>query len=327
MGIRTKRFAYGILSDYYGRLENSLRDGFGVTAYENGCVTILGIRHVGKTTLLRQLADIDGVSSKYIDCSGVSEDFDFENFYEGMLNRGIRRLFLDEICKIPDDLVADFIETTKYYSSQIIITMTGSVSGVVSKMSDRIGRCRTLLLPPITYTERLVWGAGYEEVDLTGVSLRGLTSYDKLMVYLRQQNTLLENAFLTRLAYLYRFADKFRSENNYEVELVYGIETSFDEYRLGGMETKNRKSSSVDENDIARYRGIVDYLDLKDLCISCSDEEAVYKNGCQFYRGDLIMIDLELEYFNQRILDLSDDINSIFCRETITELLRKYGLI
>lgn len=487
MVIRTKRFAFRILSDYYDRLEKSLRDGLGLTAYENGCVTILGVRHVGKTTLLRQLADINKVPSRYFDCSGVSEDFNFEEFYEDSIRQGIKRLFLDEICKIPDELVADFIETTKYYSSQILITMTGSVSGVVSKMSDRIGRCRTLLLPPITYTERLAWSYGYEEIDLTGVSLRELTSYDKLMAYLRQQNTLsesscinyvgsvvedtlssclnrtllegvvlpdrtrimqilkyislcqysyrlpngsfvnipsmsrkmkeiiedykrlkvkynastseiravcrllmvsglargvsalssedlsniskvelvplrqvddavpalvfeypwfasyaiaqdlsgedfllaewLENAFLSRLTYLYRFADKFRSENNYEVDVVYGIETSFDRYRLGGMETKNRKSSNVDRNHIARYRGVMDYLDLKDLCISCSDEENVYKNGCQFYRGDLIMIALELEYFNQRILDLSDDINSIFCRETITELLRKYGLI
>jgi predicted AAA+ superfamily ATPase len=152
MFIKTKRFAYDILKEYYDYCEKTE-----TISYFNGCTTVLGARKVGKTILLKQLCEVEPSKSYYMDCTDMPETFDFESFYEECLSKGVSRVFLDEVCKIPDDIIADFIESTKLYSAKILITITGSVKLSVSKLSSRIGRGRTIELPPISYTEQIGW--------------------------------------------------------------------------------------------------------------------------------------------------------------------------
>lgn len=152
MFIKTKRFAYDILKEYYDYCEKTE-----TISYFNGCTTVLGARKVGKTILLKQLCEVEPRKSYYMDCTDMTETFDFESFYEECLSKLVSRVFLDEVCKIPDDIIADFIEFTKLYSAKILITITGSVKLSVSKLSSRIGRGRTIELPPISYTEQIGW--------------------------------------------------------------------------------------------------------------------------------------------------------------------------
>ena len=112
MFIKTKRFAYDILKEYYDYCEKTE-----TISYFNGCTTVLGARKVGKTILLKQLYGVSPSKSYYMDCTDMSETFDFESFYEECLSKGVSRVFLDEVCKIPDDIIADFIESTKLYSA------------------------------------------------------------------------------------------------------------------------------------------------------------------------------------------------------------------
>lgn len=174
MIIKTKRFAYDILKEYYDYCEKTE-----TISYFNGCTTVLGARKVGKTILLKQLCEVEPSKSYYMDCTDMPEMFDFESFYEKCLSKGVSRVFLDEVCKVPDDIIADFIESTKLYSAKILITITGSVKLSVSKLSSRIGRGRTIELPPISYTEQIGW---------EGVS----SSSELLLNFLRSGNITVE---------------------------------------------------------------------------------------------------------------------------------------
>lgn len=332
MKIKTKRFAYKLLLDYYDRMEDEVRNKkFGITAYEYGCTTILGVRRVGKTILMKQLAESKKEVSEYFDCTDISEDFDFESFYEDLENRGIERLYLDEVCKIPDEIMADFIGNTKLYSAQMLITITGSEKGVVSKISSRIGRGRTISLPPIMYIEKLAWSQDEEVDDYLNYDFKNVSTYEKLINYLKTQNVVseessLENTLLVRMSYLYRFVNKYRSDNDMEIDLAYVIEESLSRYSLSSLKVKNIESSNIDRTHIERYNRIKDYLSLKDLCISCNDVESSYINNCQFYRGDLIIVALELEYCTKCKLNLGGGFSKIFCGETISELMKKYNI-
>lgn len=150
--VKTKRFAYDILNTYLNACESKFK-----YAYENGCTTISGTRKVGKTILMRQLVSAFPERSVYKDCSTLGEDFDFEGYFEKLYNQGIRRVFLDEVCKIDSELIADFVSSVKYYSASMLIIITGSVKVSVTRLSNMIGRGLVLELPPITYTERLQW--------------------------------------------------------------------------------------------------------------------------------------------------------------------------
>lgn len=157
--VTTKRFAYKVLRDYFDKCEAEFD-----YAYSNGCTTILGARKVGKTILMQQLCADKPDSSVYMDCASLEEDFSFEEFFKDCLNKGVSRVYLDEVCKIDSELIGDFVAFVKLYSSEILITITGSVKASVSRLSNQIGRGYTIELPPITYSERLAW-AGKESSD------------------------------------------------------------------------------------------------------------------------------------------------------------------
>lgn len=131
-----------------------------------GCHAVIGARRVGKTVLLKQLAEYYKDVSVYKDLSGIKDDFSFDRFYRDAIDSDKKVIFLDEVCKLNLDFIADFIEFSKYYAGKLCIVISGSVASIVEKRCYEIGRGDCYELPPFMYIERLCWGNGLNTVDL-----------------------------------------------------------------------------------------------------------------------------------------------------------------
>lgn len=173
MHIETKRFLYKILINTVCR--------------KSGCNAVIGARKVGKTILFLQLNEYFNGEADYFDCTSLltDESFDFKDYYEKAISDGKKIIFLDEVCKINDYYLADFIKCTKIYSSQLCIMITGSVATVVKKRMNEIGRGSSYQLPPFMYIEKLCWEHGCNEVDVNAI--KNVTSDVEFKKYLKHQ--------------------------------------------------------------------------------------------------------------------------------------------
>lgn len=165
---KTKRFLYGILKNFY----------------KNGCYAVTGARKIGKTILLLQLSEEPNTS--YINIFEEGKNFDLKEYIEEMKSEGVKRICIDEVCKVTDDNYADFIETIKLYSSELCFIITGSVATSVRKINRLIGRGVEFKLPPIMYVERVSWL--YDIYEVNADKLKNLSSVDLFMDYLKNQN-------------------------------------------------------------------------------------------------------------------------------------------
>ena len=173
LNIKTKRFLYRVLIN--------------TACKKTGCFSVTGARKVGKTILFLQLDEYFAEKSDYFDCTTLMTDetFDFEQYYKKAVEAGRKILFLDEVCKINDYYLADFIKYTKIYSANLCIMLTGSVATIVKKRMNEIGRGNNYQLPPFLYIEKLCWENGYEEIDLNAI--RSLTTDARFKEYLKSQ--------------------------------------------------------------------------------------------------------------------------------------------
>ena len=173
MIFKTKRFMYDVFEkNIIGKV---------------GCNAITGSREVGKTTLMLQLEKDNKSNSIYKDASCFDCNFSFKTFYNSCFEQGITNILLDEVCKLNEDLIADFIMNTKLYAGMFCIVISGSVVAVVENMCEDISRGETYVLPPIMYIERLCWNLGYNRVNIDIISK--YSSYEKFINYIKFQNT------------------------------------------------------------------------------------------------------------------------------------------
>ncbi len=164
----------------YGVLKDSVCN-------KTGCYALLGARKIGKTVLFLQLKEFFGDKAEYFDCSSLGDDysFDFNKYYERLLSEEKKIILIDEVCKINVDFLADFVRYTKLYASQFCIIITGSVSYIVKKRCNEIGRGTYYYMPPFMYIERLCWNYGYDEVDIN--CIKKYTSDELFKDYLKNQ--------------------------------------------------------------------------------------------------------------------------------------------
>ena len=169
---KTKRFIYNIIE------KNILN--------KPGCSCIVGSRRIGKTVLLLQLEENNNDSTVYIDGTTFKEGTDFKCLYDKFISEGKMNILIDEVCKINEDLLADFMSTTRRYAGELCFIITGSVGASVSRICDSIGRGGEYILPPIMYIEYLCWSSGVLNVTIEDV--KKLTNYDKYIKYIKDQN-------------------------------------------------------------------------------------------------------------------------------------------
>lgn len=180
--LKTKRFLYDVMITRLNKLDAyAARNN---DAYEDSATAILGILQVGKTVLLKQLHNAAPDISEYRDCSKLSESFDFEEYLQALTDSGVKHLFLDEVCKIHRDMVADLVSFIKNASAFMSVTFTGSTKQAVEALSADVCRGISVELPPIMYIERLAWAQSREVCSLTGVDLLSMSSIDSFASYL-----------------------------------------------------------------------------------------------------------------------------------------------
>lgn len=151
---------------------------------KNGCYAVIGARRVGKTQLFLQLNEYFGNKASYLSLEGIKV-FSFADYYSSMVSSGKEYVFIDEVCKLDEDYIGDFIVYSRLYSSRLKIFITGSVSASVRMLCYDIGRGGVYEMPPIMYCERLAWKEGFDSIYDT--DLRGLSSDDKYKMYLMNQ--------------------------------------------------------------------------------------------------------------------------------------------
>lgn len=174
MKYKTKRFLYNTIQ------KNVLN--------KPGCYCIVGSRKIGKTVLLQQLQESNKDNTIYIDASVLPYKTNFKEVYEKWYKEGIRNIFLDEVCKMNDDLIASFISETHNFSDSLCFILSGSVSLSVRRICRDIGRGEEYEMPPIMYIERLCWENGINEINAEDV--KNLSSYDKYISYIKTENTI-----------------------------------------------------------------------------------------------------------------------------------------
>ena len=124
--LKTKRFLYDVMTTRLNKLDAyAARNN---DAYEDSATAILGVRQIGKTVLLKQLYNVAPDISEYRDCTGMPSDFDFDGYLRKLLDSGVKRLFLDEVCKIQRDSLADLIRFIKDACAFMSVTFTGSTN-------------------------------------------------------------------------------------------------------------------------------------------------------------------------------------------------------
>lgn len=120
----TKRFIYNALE------KNALNNP--------GCYCVIGAKRIGKTVLLKQLRQYNETNTVYIDASMLEDHTDFEVLYKSLEEKGIKNILVDDINKINEDLIADFISDTISYASKMCFILSGSICASVRKFCKHI---------------------------------------------------------------------------------------------------------------------------------------------------------------------------------------------
>lgn len=145
----------------------------------SSCYAILGVRGIGKTILLQQLYDACPEHSAYLDFSLSCPDI--ETWFEAQKSSGKTRLFLDEVCKVPEDMVGKLVHEMHESSKWCSVVFTGSVRKAVADISSSVCRGIDIELPPIMYVECLAWRLGCSLSDFStlfaGSSIPLFTKY------------------------------------------------------------------------------------------------------------------------------------------------------
>ena len=195
IGYDTKRYAFDAVSEWINTIETQRQ----VSPSRNGCLAILGVRKAGKSVLLQQLYELAPENSVYADIRNL--DFDtaqkIKDWFAQWDITSITRIYLDEVCKIPDSLRNTFCSCIQGYANRKVIVITGSTKYGVRKISNEIGSGTIFDLCPILYSERLLWGSSSEG---TQQSLRDLSSVDKYRLYLHYNEIFADKTGLTYIA-------------------------------------------------------------------------------------------------------------------------------
>lgn len=331
--VQTKRFMYDVLLarlhalDVYASKSNDV--------YEDSCIAILGVRQIGKTVLLKQLHNAAPDISEYRDCSELSDSFDFEEYLQALTASGVKHLFLDEVCKIHRDMVADLVSFIKNASAFMSVTFTGSTKQAVATLSADVCRGISIEFPPIMYIERLAWSRSREVCSLTGEDLLGMSSIDAFASYLNVNKAVeeacLSNDLCAKSGYCYQFVNDCGYGKTDELDVAY-MTGFYIGSRKGGIEAKWRPYSEVNNmNDLSRCIKIAKELELNELAVSCTDTNWVVpsvlvKIGAKDHietivcRADLLHLALELGY-----IDVQKR-GSCYSTKTALELMRHFGL-
>ena len=145
--IDTKRALYTVLSNF---IENN----------RYGCIAVGGLRRVGKTTVLKQLAQKFD-KALYISFAQLrsleQQECLLSVLKEKVKNHEIIALLLDEVTKLYyyDDVIPELLELTQAYKASLIITSSSMHYLRVLTKRTCGSRCTYLELPQISYYEYL----------------------------------------------------------------------------------------------------------------------------------------------------------------------------
>lgn len=234
-----------------------------------GCNAIIGARNVGKTVLMTQLAH-ENSNSLYKDVSLLDVSFEFREFYEYCIDNSIVNVFLDEVCKLDEDLIGDFLTYTRLYAGVLCIVITGSVASSVSELNSLIGRGGDYELPPIMYIERLLWSKGYNRISQELIKKE--STYESFIQYLKNQNS-----------------DKVKNHEGYIINVVNdSLESYLRNISIGDSEVDITEEEAV---DAVKYISLCQfvykkdngsYVDVpiirKDIRDSLKEDYRLYKN-------------------------------------------------
>lgn len=148
---KTKRYLYNHILEWYNE---SLREKLFRPDF---CFTFYGVRHIGKTILLKQLNETIP-NSKYYDCTNYDCKDDEHDLVEKIMDDyedGVRVFLIDEICKYIE--LTELIGTIKCSGNDMTFIITGSTCEFVKNIGYRIGRGPVEYLTPIMYCEQLSW--------------------------------------------------------------------------------------------------------------------------------------------------------------------------
>lgn len=331
--LKTKRFLYDVMVTRLSKLDAyAARNN---DAYEDSATAILGVRQIGKTVLLKQLYNVAPDISEYRDCTDLPSDFDFDGYLRKLLDSGIKRLFLDEVCKIQRDSLADLIRFIKDACAFMSVTFTGSTKQAVEALSADACRGISVELPPIMYIERLAWAQSKEVCSLTGEDLLRMSSIDAFARYLNvnkaDEEACLSNDLCAKSGYCYQFVNDCGYGKIDELDVAY-MTGFYIGSRKGGIEAKWRPYSEINNvNYLSRCIKIAKALELNELAVSCKDKnwvvppalakiEAKDRMETIICRADLLHLALELGYIE--VLERG----SCFSTKTVLELMRHFGL-
>lgn len=135
---------------WLGRIESAWR--------RRSVVWLHGVRRVGKTTLCRQLADVE-----YLDCDlpSVRERLrDPETFWSGL--RG-RRVVLDEIHHAPDPALVLKIAADHFADIKVVATGSSTLSATARFSDSLAGRKTSIWLTPMTSEDLSAFGGALED--------------------------------------------------------------------------------------------------------------------------------------------------------------------
>lgn len=186
--VKYPRLAYYAIKDLY---ETWLIESSNSINYLNNdcldyCLGIIGLRRIGKTTLLKHLYNtID--NSCYIDCTKFSIQDDFDEVLEYIHSNNVKLCLIDELCKLKSDNkngIDCFVSAVKSSYNDMYFIFTGSASGAVKRIINDIVDCNEYNLIPITYTERLWWNNDCPSYN----QLYNLTTYDNFINYISMMN-------------------------------------------------------------------------------------------------------------------------------------------
>lgn len=157
--ITTKRYAYDAIVTI---VDNWLHRTASIV--DDNCVSLVGLRRIGKTTLLKQLCSYYKDRVVYIDGSEFNDDIG--ELYWDTKFKSHDIVCIDEVCKLSSDNKAELISLVKNGFKDKFFILTGSTPVVVRQIGDSICDGFTIEMPPITYAEHLMWK---HEVSLSKV--------------------------------------------------------------------------------------------------------------------------------------------------------------
>ncbi|MBQ8965628.1 AAA family ATPase [Ruminococcus sp.] len=170
----TKRYIFAVLKK---RIEDWHNAGCDEQIH---CVALSGVRRIGKTTVLKQLYN-ETSHSVYIE-GGTFKGSLYKLITQAQ-QAGIRHIFIDEASKLDGESRGELIALVKNGTRGVFFVLTGSVAYLIDNISASICDCELLELPPILYTERLIWHKGIS-VNRINKAL-GITTNDSFIAWLR----------------------------------------------------------------------------------------------------------------------------------------------